>query len=522
MKEIRRVPLNDYTVASTFSGCGGSCLGFRWAGFRHVYANEFVPAARETYAANFPGVFVDDRDIRKVTAEEILKRARLKVGQLDVLEGSPPCASFSTAGKRAGGWGKVKKYSDTTQRTDDLFFEFVRLLHGLKPRTFVAENVSGLVKGVAKGYFLEIMAALRAEGYVVACRVLDAQWLGVPQQRQRTIFVGVREDLGVAPAHPTPLPYRYSIRDALPWVGGFEHDTSGAFSKGKVDVDTEPVPAITVGVGGLNSLHYKVTEVVRLNANAAARRKKGTFSGKLSWGGDHPAPTIGDQGWSGTVAHEIEVVAPPPPVGFDPGTEERRRRRGARGQLRADKPALAIMADGIGGAAAHQAEVRAPLPPRIFHEKGYRKGKDAADFDSPSPTVMAHGIADNKYSSVMIQGVPPESIERFAIGDEWKKIRPGHASKKFFNLKRAHPDKPVLSITQTGGIMGAASVTHPFEPRKFTIGELRRLGGFPDDFVLTGTYRQRWERIGRAVPPPMMFRVAEVLRDQVLDKMRRR
>jgi DNA (cytosine-5)-methyltransferase 1 len=157
-------------------------------------------------------------DIRKVRPEAILEATGLKVGELDAMEGSPPCASFSTAGKREKHWGKAKKYSDTVQRVDDLFFEYVRLLRGLQPKVFVAENVSGLVKGVAKGYFLEILGKLKACGYRVGCRVLDAQWLGVPQARQRTIFIGVREDLGKDPVFPKPLPYRYSLRDALPWI----------------------------------------------------------------------------------------------------------------------------------------------------------------------------------------------------------------------------------------------------------------------------------------------------------------
>jgi DNA (cytosine-5)-methyltransferase 1 len=66
--------------------------------------------------------------------------------------------------------------------------------------------------------FLEILRDLKASGYRVKCKVLDAQWLGVPQMRQRTIFIGVREDLGVDPVHPKPLAYRYSVRDALPWI----------------------------------------------------------------------------------------------------------------------------------------------------------------------------------------------------------------------------------------------------------------------------------------------------------------
>lgn len=215
MAEIAAVPWNGLSVISTFSGCGGSCLGFKMAGFQVVWASEFIEAARDTYRANHDGTILDPRDIRQVKPEEILEAVGAKAGKIDVLEGSPPCASFSTAGRREAGWGKVRDYSDGRQRTDDLFFEFARILRGLQPRVFVAENVSGLVKGKAKGYFKAILAELQGCGYVVQARLLDAQWLGVPQTRQRLIFVGVRDDLGLTPAFPKPLPYRYSVRDAF-------------------------------------------------------------------------------------------------------------------------------------------------------------------------------------------------------------------------------------------------------------------------------------------------------------------
>lgn len=228
MEEIRAMPWNGFNAISTFSGCGGSSTGYRMAGFKILWASEFIDSARESYAANkAPYTILDGRDIRQVKPEDILKAINLKPGELDLFDGSPPCASFSTAGKREAGWGKVKKYSDKEQRTDDLFFEFSRLVRGVQPKVFVAENVSGLVKGTAKGYFLEILRELKGCGYRVSCKVLDAQWLGVPQMRQRTIFVGVREDLKLDPVHPKPLPYRYSVRDALPWIvsvgdnGGF-------------------------------------------------------------------------------------------------------------------------------------------------------------------------------------------------------------------------------------------------------------------------------------------------------------
>lgn len=304
MAEISALPWNGFKVASTFSGCGGSSLGYRMAGFQVVWANEFIPAARESYRANAaPYTVLDGRDIRTIQPGDILSATGLAEGELDLFDGSPPCASFSTAGKRAAGWGQVKSYSDTKQRTDDLFFEYARLIRGLRPKVFVAENVSGLVKGQAKGYFKLILQALKDCGYTVAAKVLDAQWLGVPQARQRLIFCGVRNDLGLSPAFPTPLPFRYSIREALPHVldiqygdpnhhknpgtnfergviedaathpcrtvkqstGGISgsghlvrviHDTGGLYGKG--DVTDRPCPTITVGVNSLNSTHFKV------------------------------------------------------------------------------------------------------------------------------------------------------------------------------------------------------------------------------------------------------------------------
>lgn len=252
MAEINATKWNGYKVASLFAGCGGSSLGYRMAGFRVVYANEFVPAALSIYRANKrPFTALDDRDIRKVTPESLMEMAGVEPGELDVLDGSPPCASFSTAGKRQRTWGTEQKYSDTTQRTDDLFFEYARILKGVQPRAFIAENVSGLVKGVAKGYFIEITQALKACGYRVESRLLDAQWLGVPQARQRIIFMGLRDDLDADPAFPTPLRYRYTIREAMPWIDVVTHGNfSSTFAiRGEKLSLERPAPTMMAGHG---------------------------------------------------------------------------------------------------------------------------------------------------------------------------------------------------------------------------------------------------------------------------------
>lgn len=226
MAEIEALPWNGFNVVSTFSGGGGSCLGYRMAGYRVLYANEFIEEAQRTYKANHPNSFLDTRDIRQVKASDILDKINLKAGELDIFDGSPPCASFSTSGARDKGWGKVKNYSDKTQRTDDLFYEYARLLRELQPKVFIAENVSGLIKGTAKGYFLQILAVLKAAGYKVKAAGLNASLLGVPQTRERLIFVGVRDDLGIAPVHPAPYDYTYRIAEVLPHIVAMKYGGS--------------------------------------------------------------------------------------------------------------------------------------------------------------------------------------------------------------------------------------------------------------------------------------------------------
>ncbi len=220
MKEVRRVPMGGYSAISTFSGCGGSCLGYQMAGFNIIWANEMEPNAAETYRLNFPDSIVDQRDIRDIDPQEILQAINMKPGELDLLDGSPPCQSFSTAGKREKYWGKSIKHGDgTSQRSDDLFFEYTRLLKRIQPKVFIAENVSGLIKGVAKGYFKNILQELKSCGYIVEARLLDAQWLGVPQMRCRIIFIGIRRDLvdhyHIMPKFPQPFSYQYSVIDGI-------------------------------------------------------------------------------------------------------------------------------------------------------------------------------------------------------------------------------------------------------------------------------------------------------------------
>jgi DNA (cytosine-5)-methyltransferase 1 len=175
---------NAPTVVSLFAGCGGSSLGYSMAGFRELLAVEWDDHAVETFKANFPDVPVYHGDIAKLSVEEALRITGLKPGELDVLDGSPPCQGFSTAGKRKMDDGR-----------NQLFREYIRLLRGLQPKVLIMENVSGMVKGKMKLIFVEILKELKESGYHVSARLMNAMYYGVPQSRQRMIFVGVREDL---------------------------------------------------------------------------------------------------------------------------------------------------------------------------------------------------------------------------------------------------------------------------------------------------------------------------------------
>lgn len=181
------------TVISTFAGCGGSSLGYKLAGFKEMLAVEWDDNAAETFRLNFPDMPVYHGDICKLTGAECMRLAGVKVGELDVLDGSPPCQGFSIAGKR--------KFDDPR---NSLFREYARLLRELQPRVFVMENVTGMVKGAMKQAYLTIIAELRECGYRAKGEVLNAMYFNVPQSRERVIIIGVRKDLGIEPSHPKP------------------------------------------------------------------------------------------------------------------------------------------------------------------------------------------------------------------------------------------------------------------------------------------------------------------------------
>jgi len=370
MEFIRNVPWNNRKVVSTFSGGGGSSTGYSWAGFKVVYANEFIKHASDTYRLNHPDTHVDERDIKLVTAEEILAVTGLKKGELDILDGSPPCQGFSIANQNRL-TGKEHIYTNgISQKNEDMFDEYIRLLGGLTPKVFIAENVKGLTMGKAKatlGSFEmdlfdnqdeTILHKLMNCGYVVRYQVLNAVNYGVPQDRKRAFFIGVRSDLKITPSFPDKLSYQYSVRDALP---------------------------------------------------------------------------------------NIESV--------------------------------------------------------LARQGGWKGWKDL-DLDRASPTITAKMGHKNPWKV------------QVGYGMGYAENKPGNS---FPRNQIKSIDEPIKTIQKMPGIAGGVPVHVVGDEgkRKFTIDELKALGGFPADFKMIGSYGNQWSIIGNSVCPPQMMRLSKHIYDTV-------
>ena len=359
---------NKFTVISTFAGGGGSSTGYRLAGGNILCVNEFVEEARNTYKENYPNTPILSDDIIKLSGQEFLDVTGLGVGELDILDGSPPCSAFSMAGSVSHGkgnthkdaFGKTKGYSDIKEvsNIEDLFFEFLRVADVIKPKVIIAENVAGLTMGEAKQYFNKIQNTFEKIGYDVCAKVLNSAYFGVPQTRNRVFFIGIRSDItlqigltfmNIESIFPTENKSMVILKDAL------------------------------------NNLEYDDEEVKTLTEK---------FTNTAYW-----------------------------------------KDTGSKMPINPEKV----------------------LTGMDYHHKGHH-----------------------------------------------------------FNLKRVSLEKPAPTLTAMGSNDTTAGAFHWNEPRKLTIGELKRIQSLPDDFVLTGKWNQQSERIGRMVPPLLLKSIADSVYENVI------
>ena len=181
-------------VFSCFACGGGSTMGYKLAGFDVIGCNEIDDKLSAIYVANHHPKYIFKEDIRKMLDRDDLPA---ELYNLDILDGSPPCTSFSMAGNREKDWGKTKKFREgqAEQTLDDLFFVFIALAKKLQPKVVISENVSAMMIGNAKQYCLDVYDQLIEAGFVVSHYVLNAKDFGLAQTRERVFFVGIRNDI---------------------------------------------------------------------------------------------------------------------------------------------------------------------------------------------------------------------------------------------------------------------------------------------------------------------------------------
>lgn len=164
---------------SLFAGIGGCSLGFKWADYDILLAVDQSNDAVQTYRVNFPETTCWQRDLRTVTAQEILEAVSLQPGELDFLIGGPPCQGFSSAGARF--WEDPR---------NELLNHYVRLLREIRPRWFLMENVEGLLTANDGQYIYELTSGFLEAGYHLRVHKVYSHWYGLPQVRKRVFVVG--------------------------------------------------------------------------------------------------------------------------------------------------------------------------------------------------------------------------------------------------------------------------------------------------------------------------------------------
>lgn len=272
LSDLDSVPKNGINVMSTFACGGGSSMGYKRAGCTVIAANDIDPEMAMHYKKNIsPKHYflcpIGDLVTNKTLPEELFN--------LDILDGSPPCSTFSMSGSREKAWGVEKHFREgqAKQVLSDLFFDYLDLVNKLRPKVAIAENVKGMLIGNAKGYTKAVMARFRKIGYKPQLFLINAADCGVPQARERVFFCALRNDINRPPLKIEPRNKWISAGEAVSDIGELTaaeaRETGLSELQRRYWIETNPGYSLADAVEkatGKSSWFSKI----RLNKNAAA------------------------------------------------------------------------------------------------------------------------------------------------------------------------------------------------------------------------------------------------------------
>lgn len=194
--DLEQLKKKNINVFTTFACGGGSTMGYKLNGLNVKWVNDIDPEMQKIYQANHNPenyYLCDIRELKNKISKDI-------IGKVDILDGSPPCSTFSMAGNRENDWGKDKQFREgqSKQILDDLFFRFLEFAEYLKPKIIIAENVKGMLYGNAVKYTKNILKKFDEIGYKVQLFCLNSATMGVPQRRERVFFIASRKSLNLS------------------------------------------------------------------------------------------------------------------------------------------------------------------------------------------------------------------------------------------------------------------------------------------------------------------------------------
>lgn len=188
LSDLKKVKPNGLKVFSCFACGGGSTMGYKMSGFEVLGCNEIEEKIADVYKTNHNPKYCYVEPIQSFKNRDDLPE---ELYNLDILDGSPPCSTFSMAGSREKKWGKMAKFREgqAEQVLSDLFFDFIDLAEKLQPKVVISENVKGMLNGNAKGYVKEVVKRFKKIGYTTQIFLLNGASMGLPQRRERVFFI---------------------------------------------------------------------------------------------------------------------------------------------------------------------------------------------------------------------------------------------------------------------------------------------------------------------------------------------